>query len=121
MLGIEPEASLTLAQARKMVMDYRSQVREGFNSTKVLREKRIEEKEAFRLKREQEMADLHTFRYCADVFITQRALSGYWKNNERGESVIRGYLRRHINPVIGDIPIAHLTPQDVFKVLQPFW
>ena len=42
MLGIEPEASLTLAQARKMVMDYRSQVREGFNSTKVLREKRIE-------------------------------------------------------------------------------
>ena len=121
MISIGPEANVTLAQARKAAMDLQAQVRDGSNPARLRRGKRLEEKEALRSKREQEMAVLHTFRYCADLFITQRAVSGYWRNNERGESVIRGYLRRHINPVIGDIPIAQLTPQDVFKVLQPIW
>lgn len=74
MLSIGPKENITLAQARKMAMDFHAQVREGFNPTRARREKRIEEKEALRLKREQEMAALHTFRYCADLFITQRAL-----------------------------------------------
>lgn len=121
MISIGPAKNFTLAQARDKAIDYHQKVLEGLNPVLVRQAERIEAMRQLQQKREEDMAIKHTFRYCADLFITQRAVSGYWRNNERGESVIRGYLRRHINPVIGDIPIARLTPQDVFRVLQPIW
>lgn len=121
MISIGPAKNFTLAQARDKAIDYHQKVLEGLNPALVRQAERIEAMRQLQQKREEDMAIKHTFRYCADLFITQRAVSGYWRNNERGESVIRGYLRRHINPVIGDIPIARLTPQDVFRVLQPIW
>ena len=65
--------------------------------------------------------DQRTVAFCAEQFINERAQSGFWNNNRRGESVARAYFKNHINPKIGHIPISKLTAKDVYQMLLPIW
>ena len=69
----------------------------------------------------QKLISQRTVDYCADEFISERDNAGYWKNNVRGESVARAYIRNHISPTIRNIPISNLTVANVFNVLKSLW
>lgn len=121
MIGLGSEKATSLKTARELATEARKLVLSGGDP----REKRREEAaERARIKAEEErvrLVAMRTFDYCSDQFITERDLAGYWKNNVRGESVARGYIKNHISPVIGNIPISKLKPADVFEMLKPLW
>ena len=119
--SIGSASSITLKDAREIAASLRSKVEMGVDLSLDRKETKRQAVETIKKQQLEQEIERHSFRYCAEQFIEERSKSGYWRNNVRGESVIAGYLRRHINPVIGDIPISKLTAQDVFEVLKPIW
>lgn len=119
--SIGPASRITLKQARDIAHSLRAKIDAGIELSVERRQNKREAMEELKRQKLELEQEQHTFKFCAEQFIEERSKSGYWRNNIRGESVIAGYLRRHINPVIGDIPISKLTPQDVFNVLRPIW
>ena len=61
------------------------------------------------------------FFQVAEAWLDSRVKSGYYEKNARGVSVVQSYLDRRILPVIGQIPIDELKPQDVYECLKPLW
>ena len=121
MIGLGSAKTTSLKTARELAAEARKLVLSGGDPRE---QRRAEAAERARIKAEAEqirLAALRTFDYCADQFITERDLAGYWKNNIRGESVARAYIKNHISPVIGDIPINKLKATDVFEMLKPLW
>jgi integrase len=112
---------MSVPDARKMALELYMKILDGIDPAEERRVKTQTEKAKEEERKNQLRAEQRTFSYCCDEFIKARSLSGYWINNPRGEQVARGYLRNHIAPVIGDIPIADLTADDVFRVLKPLW
>lgn len=121
MIGLGSTKTTTLARARELAAEARRLVLEGGDPRE---KRRAAAAERARIRAEEEyhrLASLRTVDYCADQFITERDRAGYWKNNIRGESVARAYVRNHISPVIGRIPINALKPADVYEMLKPLW
>lgn len=118
-IGKYPEVSLK--EARLSAMNLLSQIALGVDPAQAIKEQAIKEKEERKKAFISAQKGLRTVQTLADEWITERSLSGYWANNIRGESVARSYFKNHINPMIGNIPIADLTPHDVFTMLKPIW
>lgn len=121
MIGLGSDKTTSLKTARELATEARKLVLSGGDPREQRREQAAERA---RIKAEEErirLAALRTFDYCADQFISERDLAGYWKNNIRGESVARAYVKNHISPVISKIPINKLKPADVFEMLKPLW
>lgn len=121
MIGLGSAKTISLAKAREIAAETRKLV---MNSGDPREEKRAKAAERMRKKAEEEyrrQTALRTVDYCADQFITERDRAGYWKNNVRGESVARAYVKNHISPVIGRIPISELKAADVYEMLKPLW
>lgn len=120
-ISIGPAASISLKEARSIAEEMRRRLLQGIDPIEDRRAKAIEAEQ----KRLEDLAiqeaDQRTVSYCAEKFISERAQSGFWANNKRGESVMRAYFKNHINPVVGSVPIAKLTAQDVYRTLQPIW
>lgn len=121
MIGLGSVKSISLSDARKLASEARNLVLRGGDPRE---QRRAKAAERIRIKKEEERQKLisqRTVDYCADEFISERDNAGYWKNNVRGESVARAYIRNHISPTIGNIPISNLTAADVFNTLKPLW
>ena len=59
-----------------------------------------------------------TFRDAADAVIAMHEPS--WRGPKSGQ-VWRSSLDAYVLPVIGDLPVAEVTPGHVMSVLQPIW
>ena len=59
-----------------------------------------------------------TFREAADAVIAMHEPS--WRSPKSGQ-VWRSSLDTYVHPVIGDLPVAEVTPGHVMTVLQPIW
>ena len=59
-----------------------------------------------------------TFREAADAVIAMHEPG--WRGT-KSEQVWRASLRTYVHPVIGDLPVAEVTPGHVMSVLQPIW
>lgn len=121
MISLGPVELLDLAQARALATDWRIRLRNGENPSEVrLGERRARRKVELEAKLEREKLS-HLFKDVAQLWITERAKSGYWANNVRGEAEHQGLIDRYINPVMGDIPVAKVTPNDIFEMIIPIY
>ena len=59
-----------------------------------------------------------TFRDAADAVIAMHAPG--WRGAKSGQ-VWRSSLETYVHPVIGDLPVAEVTPGHVMAVLEPIW
>lgn len=120
-ISVGPASTITLKEARTSADEMRRRLLQGIDPIEDRRNRAIE---AERVRQVQSAAleeEQRTVAFCAEQFINERAQSGFWNNNRRGESVARAYFKNHINPVIGHIPISKLTAKDVYQMLLPIW
>ena len=120
-ISVGPASTITLKEARTYADEMRRRLLQGIDPIEDRRNRAIE---AERVRQVQSAAleeDQRTVAFCAEQFINERAQSGFWNNNRRGESVARAYFKNHINPKIGHIPISKLTAKDVYQMLLPIW
>lgn len=120
-ISVGPASTITLKEARTSADEMRRRLLQGIDPIEDRRNRAIE---AERVRQVQSAAleeDQRTVAFCAEQFINERAQSGFWNNNRRGESVARAYFKNHINPKIGHIPISKLTAKDVYQMLLPIW
>lgn len=121
MISLGPVELLDLAQARALATDWRIRLRNGENPSEVrLGERRARRKVELEAKLEREKLS-HLFKDVAQLWITERAKSGYWANNVRGEAEHQGLIDRYICPAMGDIPVAKVTPNDIFEMIIPIY
>ena len=121
MTSIGSTSELTLKQARDRAAEMADLVRRGINPVEQRREEERQRQLQAEAERKARSMQLHTVEWCAEEWIRERSDSGYWVNNIRGEPVMRAYFKNHINPKIGGVPIAELTPGQVFDLLKPLW
>ena len=48
-------------------------------------------------------------------------MNGYWKNNIKGEINTFNRLKNHAFPVIGDMDITQIKPENIRDVMFPIW
>ena len=121
MISLGPVELLDLAQARAQATDWRIRLRNGESPSEVRQaERRTRRKSELEAKIEREKLS-HLFKDVAQLWITERAKSGFWANNVRGEAEHQGLIDRYICPTLGDLPVAKLTPNDVFEMIKPIY
>lgn len=120
-ISVGPASTITLKDARNSADEMRRRLLQGIDPIEDRRNRAIEAERAQQVEAAALEEEQRTVAYCSELFISERAQSGFWNNNQRGESVARAYFKNHINPVIGHIPISKLTAKDVYQMLLPIW
>lgn len=111
--------SMTLKEARERAREVARLVVAGTDPVGERRNARRAAK-AERLRQEQ-MRRGATFAEVAREWLQFRIHHGYYDQNVRGPAIVRSYLERDINPKIGNLAIASITPKDVFDCVLPLW
>ena len=101
-LGLGPWPLVTIEEAREKAMDNR---RKRYHGEKLIHGKR--------------QAIGITFQEAADTVITFNAPT--WKNGGKSAKLWRATLQNYAFPVIGQKPVANITPSDVMTILDPIW
>lgn len=116
-LGSYPDVSL--AKARELAREARSLLNDGIDPIEA---KAARGAEIRRRKAEEEVAaNPVTLRMVAEEWLAARAKANHWKHNPRGEQTTRSILERHAYPVIGEMPVEDIGPEDVLRCLEPLW
>ena len=117
-LVIAPCEALTLSEARQKAIELGQLLREGIDPSQQRKEK-LKESRAIATKEKKKEEVL--FKNIAKKFVRERALNGYWKNNIKGERDTLSRLSNHVFPVIGDMDINSLKPENIRDVMLPIW
>lgn len=121
MISLGSTQLLDLAKARKLALEWKEKVRQGQVPALIRKTKREKIKQERIAKMQEFVRQQNCFSMVADDWITERSLSGYWKNNSVGESKTQSYLNLYICPSLGDIPISDLSPKHVFEMIRPIY
>jgi integrase len=108
-LGLGPEHTVSLAQARDLARTYRQWLLDGLDPKT--------HRDAERAKRASEAAAAKTFDQVAEEYLREHA--GSWVERHHANWV--GTLRDHVSPVIGAMPVATIDTAAVLRVLKPMW
>lgn len=108
-ISLGNEKDISLAAARQLAQEYRTQLATGVDPVRTKREN----------KRLLPTKNL-TFAKVADLWI-DAALKSAKPPARIRQGIVQGVLRRHILPSIGNIPIKQLKTKDVFNCVQPHW
>lgn len=113
-MGLGPVVDWTLAEARERAKNYRQLVDDGIDPLTFREQERLHrtaaETEAARLRR--------TFSECAQEYHTTNASD--WKNAKHKEQWINT-LTTYAFPIFGNVPISHLTKDQIREALLPIW
>lgn len=109
-MGLGPIHTLTLAEARTKAADLRKVVSEGLDP--------IEERNAARLKVATNAAKSITFNDAVDKYLAKK--DGEFRNDKHRKQW-RSTLDTYAAPILGKMNVAHITMQDVLRVLEPIW
>lgn len=101
-LGLGPWPVVTVEDARRKAMDNR---RKRYQGEKIIHGKR--------------QAIGVTFQEAADTVI--RLNEPTWKHGGKSAKLWRATLRNYVFPVIGQRPVAEITPSDVMAILDLIW
>ena len=101
-LGLGPWPVVTVEEARRKAMDNR---RKRYHGEKLIHGQR--------------QAIGITFQEAADTVIALHEPT--WKNGGKSAKLWRATLRNYAFPVIGQKPVAEITPADVMRILDPIW
>ena len=121
MISLGPIEMIDLAQARAQAVEWRMRIRNG-ESPSVIRNGERRERRKAEIEVMAEKAKLsHLVIDVAQQWIEERSKSGFWANNATGEAHHQRWLDKYIAPAIGKIPVAKLTPNDIFEMLKPIY
>ncbi len=101
-LGLGPWPLVTIEDARRKAMDNR---RKRYQGEKIIYGKR-------------QVLGI-TFQEAADTVIKLHEPT--WKDGGKSAQLWRATLRTYAFPVIGQKPVADITPSDVMTILDPIW
>ena len=112
---------MELAEARRLAQKWKLRVSAGENPAESRRAE-VEElrKKAVEAQIEKERLS-NTFAHVSNLWITERSVSGFWKNSSTGEAHAQRFLDKHICPYIGKILISDLTINHVFDMIKPIY
>lgn len=118
-VSIAPFGSIDLAEARERAKQWKQKVNDGINPSEAKKAEAL----AIRLKaqaRQEEQERLHrSVNFISELWFEERARSGFWAKNDVGELHTMRFLNNYIRPIIGKVPIAELSPHDVFNTIIP--
>lgn len=121
MISLGPVELVDLAQARAQAVDWRIRIRNGERPSEIRHsERRARRKVELDAKIERDKLS-HLFKDVAQKWISERAASGFWAKNVRGEAEHQSLIDRYICPMLGDMPVAKVTPNDVFEMIKPIY
>jgi integrase len=109
-MGIGPEHTLSLAEAREKARDARKLLLDDIDP--------IDSKHARKAALRAADARAMTFRQCAEGFIKDNEAS--WRNAEHRRQWISS-LQQYAYPVLGSLPVAAIDTPLVLKVIKPLW
>jgi integrase len=109
-MGIGPEHTLTLAEARERATAARKLRLDGIDP--------IEHKRAQRAAQQAADAKAMTFKQCAEGYI--RDNEAEW-TNPKHRYEWSSTLSRYVYPVLGNLPVATIDTPLVLKVVKPLW
>jgi integrase len=109
-MGIGPEHTLTLAEARERATEARKLRLDGIDP--------IEHKRAQRAATAAEAAKAMTFKQCAEGYIKDNETE--WTNAKHRREWATT-LSRYVYPVLGGLPVATINTPLVLKVVKPLW
>jgi integrase len=109
-MGIGPEHTLTLAEARERATEARKLRLDGIDP--------IEHKHAQRAALQAAAAKAMTFRQCAEGYIKDNEAE--W-TNPKHRYEWGATLSRYVYPVLGELPVATINTPLILKVLKPLW
>lgn len=105
-IGLGALKDVSLAEARDQAGEYRRQLRKGLDP-------RVERK-----KNRTPAKDELTFENAAEIFIASKADG--WKNKKHTEQWTNT-LKTYAYPVIGALPCAEVTTDQIVDILRPIW
>jgi integrase len=108
--GLGPYPEVSLAEARQKATDYKRLCLQGIDPL----QRRYEQR---RQADAQRIANA-TFRQVAEQYLSTHEVN---YRNEKHAKQWRASLTNYAYPVIGNIPVRHVTVEDVLRVLQPLW
>jgi|SRR5579859_141901 len=119
-LGGWPEIGLSEArrradEARVQVAKARQAILDGADPAMV---DPVDTRKAARAARKVKKVKARTFKECAEDCIAAKEPS--WKNPKLA-ALWKSTLATYAEPIIGDLPVADVTTDLVFQVLQPIW
>src|SRR5215813_7949378 len=109
-MGIGPEHTLTLAEARERATEARKLRLDGIDP--------IEHKRAQRAATAAEAAKAMTFKQCAEGYIKDNEAE--WTNPKHRREWATT-LSRYVYPVLGELPVATIDTPLVLKAVKPLW
>jgi integrase len=109
-MGIGPEHTLTLAEARERATAARKLRLDGIDP--------IEHKRAQRAAQQAADAKAMTFKQCAEGYI--RDNEAEW-TNPKHRYEWSSTLSRYVYPVLGNLPVATIDTPLVLRVVKPLW
>lgn len=110
MMGLGPEADVTLDEARDLARDMRRAVRAGRDP--------IADRRAERERQKAEASRLLLFRDAAQTYFDAHEVK--WTNAKaRGNFLSR--LKAYAFPHIGGLPVAEISTADVLRCIEPIW
>lgn len=110
-MGLGSIDFLNIEDARKKVMELRSQVRDGVDP---LGDRKVEQRTLSRRR-----LTGTTFKQVAERLIEKRRPG--WTSNGRSEEAWTNSLTNHVYPHIGDMDVDEITMFDVRDLLLPIW
>jgi integrase len=109
-MGLGPINTISLAEARQDAERCRKLLRDGVDP--------IEARKAERAKAALEVAQVWTFKACADSYIA--AHEAGWRNVKHADQW-RNTLATYAHPLLGPLPVQSVDTGLVMKVLEPVW
>jgi integrase len=109
-MGLGPIHTLSLAEARAKCTELRKVVAEGRDP--------VEERNAARLEAVAEASNSITFKDGIDRYLAKKDIEF---KNDKHRKQWRSTLDTYAAPVLGGMNVAHITMQDVLRVLEPIW
>ena len=109
-MGLGPVSIRKLADARSLVLAYRTQVLAGQDP--------IDERQALKVASALARAKQITFEQAANECIKAKAPE--WKNAKHRSQWVNT-LTTYVHPALGKVPIHLLTTEAIYEVLKPIW
>jgi len=103
-LGLYP--ALSLADARKMASNYRTDIANGIDPSQVRKDKKVEVKA-------KEQVTINTFKKVAEDYLTQRN-----ELNEAYKTRLENAFSNDVYPFIKDTPITEIMPKDIIEIVK---
>lgn len=109
--------TISLTEARERALRLWQKLNDGIDPGSEKKQKLKESQKQAEDKKKEELL----FKNIAKKFVRERALNGYWKNNIKGERDTFNRLKNHVFPILGDMDINSIKPENVRDVMLPIW